>query len=151
VEDASLVRVGTPIVVSYEGGQTTGTVRTVLGTVDQNTRRVRIEADVPNASGELRAGTFVRAEAKAADGIPVLEFPHDVLRPGTQNEVLVVNGNVLTSKRIAFSFARSGELLVRFGLDPADVLVRDPKPEDASGLQVELAEAAPAQAAEAKP
>lgn len=151
VEDAALLRPGSPIVVSYEGGQTEGTITTVLGTVDQNTRRVRIEADVPNASAALRAGTFVRAEAKAEQGISVLEFPHDVLRPGTQNEVLVLNGNVLASKRIAFSFASSGKLLVRFGLDASDQVVLAPKPEDAAGLTVEVAPAGEAKPGEAKP
>lgn len=161
MEDASLLRAQSPIVVSYEGGQTPGTITTVLGTVDQNTRRVRVEADVPNPTGTLRAGTFVRAEAKAEQGIPVLEYPHDVLRPGTQDEVLVVSGSVLASKRIAFSFASSGNLLVRFGLDPDDLVVRDPKPEDAAGLTVEVvtqdqpksAQTSPAEAkaSEAKP
>lgn len=151
VEDAALVRVGTPIAITFEGGETAGTVTTVLGTVDQNTRRVRVEADVPNAGNRLRAGTFVRAQVKAEEGIPVLQFPHDVLRPGTQNEVLVVKGNVLGSRRIAFSFAPSGELLVRFGLDPQDQVVRDPKPEDAAGLTVEIAEPPSPNAVEAKP
>lgn len=151
VEDAALLRPGSPIVVSYEGGQTEGTITTVLGTVDQNTRRVRIEADVPNASAALRAGTFVRAVAKAEQGISVLELPHDVLRPGTQNEVLVVKGGVLASKRIAFSFASSGNLLVRFGLDASDQVVLAPKPEDAAGLTVEVAPAGEAKQGEAKP
>jgi RND family efflux transporter MFP subunit len=146
VEDAALVRAGSPIALTVEGGQATGTITIVLGTVDQSTRRVRVEASVPNPGGLLRAGTFVRAQATAEEGIPILKVPHGVLRPGTQNEVLVVTGAVLSSRRIAFSFASNGELLVRHGLGPDDQVVLDPKPEDVSGLVVEIA-----QAAEAKP
>jgi len=139
VEDAALVRPGSPISLSFEGGQAEGTITIVLGTVDQGTRRVRVEATVPNAGGVVRAGTFVRAQAKAQEGIPVLKLPHDVLRPGSQNEVLVVSGGVLSSKRIAFSFAKTGELLVRHGLGPDDQVLRNPKPEDESGVSVEIA------------
>jgi len=141
VEDAALVRQGGPISLNFEGGQAEGTITIVLGTVDQGTRRVRLEAAVPNPGGQLRAGTFVRAQAKAKDGIPILKLPHDVLRPGTQNEVLVVTGGVLSSRRIAFSFASSGELLVRHGIGPDDQVVRDPKPEDTGGLRVEVGSA----------
>jgi len=146
VEDAALVHTGSPITLKHEGGQTEGTITIVLGTVDQGTRRVRVEATVPNTGGALRAGTFVRAQVTTGDGIPVLKFPHEVLRPGTQNEVLVVTGGVLSSRRIAFSFAPSGELLVRHGLGPDDQVVRDPKPEDSGGLVVEIAQTAAAQA-----
>jgi len=151
VEDAALLRVGAPINVSFEGGQAEGTITIVLGTVDAGTRRVRVEAAVPNPTGALRAGTFVRAQVTAKDGIPILKLPHDVLRPGTQNEVLIVQGNVLASRRIAFSYAKSGELLVRHGLAPEDQVVRDPKPEDTTGLTVELAQSPAAAQPGAKP
>ncbi len=63
----------------------------------------------------------------------------------------MLNGNVLASKRIAFSFASSGKLLVRFGLDASDQVVLAPKPEDAAGLTVEVAPAGEAKPGEAKP
>lgn len=148
-QDASLVATGAPIVIETQSGKVEGTVTTVLGTVDQTTRRVRIEATVPNADGKLRAGSFVRAKTRATEGIPVLKLPHDVLRPGTQDEVLVVTGNVLASRRIAFSYGPSGDVLVRHGLGREDRVVLEPKPEDAPGNKVEV-EAGLPRAAEAK-
>jgi RND family efflux transporter MFP subunit len=137
-QDASLVSIGAPIVIETEKGKAEGTVTTVLGTVDQTTRRVRIEASVPNPDGKLRAGSFVRAKTRATEGIPVLKLPHEVLRPGTEDEVLVVTGSVLASKRIAFSFGPNGEVLVRHGLSSEDRVVFDPKPEDAPGNKVDV-------------
>ena len=148
-QDAALVTQGAPIVIETESGKTEGTVTTVLGTVDQSTRRVRIEAVVPNPDGKLRAGSFVRAKTRATEGIPVLKLPHDVLRPGTQDEVLVVTGNVLASRRIAFSYGPKGEVLVRHGLAREARVVLDPKPEDAPGNKVEVESGLPP-AAEAK-
>lgn len=138
VEDAPLLEKGAPIQVISEGESVTGTITTVLGTVDQSTRRVRVEAEVPNPSGRLRAGTFVRAEVRSGAGIPILRLPHDVLRPGSQNELLIVEQGHLASRRIAFSFAPSGELLVRHGLSGGDLVVRNPKPEDGAGGLVEI-------------
>jgi RND family efflux transporter MFP subunit len=148
-QDAALVTQGAPIVIETESGKAEGTVTTVLGTVDQSTRRVRIEAIVPNPDGKLRAGSFVRAKTSATEGIPVLKLPHDVLRPGTQDELLVVTGNVLASRRVAFSYGPAGEVLVRHGLGREDRVVLDPKPEDAPGNKVEVESGLPA-SAEAK-
>lgn len=148
-QDAALVAQGAPITIETESGKAEGTVTTVLGTVDHTTRRVRIEATVPNADGKLRAGSFVRAKTRATEGIPVLKLPHDVLRPGTQDEVLIVTGNVLASRRIAFSYGPTGEVLVRHGLGREDRVVLDPKPEDAPGNKVEV-EAGLPPSAEAK-
>ncbi len=141
---APLVVVGMPVVVDSELGEFTGTITTVLGTVDEATRRVRIEASVPNDAGKLRAGSFVRAKAKAAEGIDVLRYPHDVLRPGTQDEVLVVENGSLASRRVALSYASTGDVLVRHGLAVTDKVVVAPKPEDGPGLEVEIDTAAPA-------
>lgn len=148
-QDAALVAPGAPIVIETETGKAEGSVTTVLGTVDQSTRRVRVEASVPNPDGKLRAGSFVRAKTRATEGIAVLKLPHDVLRPGTQDEVLVVTGNVLASRRVAFSYGPTGEVLVRHGLGREDRVVLGPKPEDAPGDKVEVESGLPP-SAEAK-
>ena len=63
--------------------------------------------------------------------------------------VLVVTGNVLASRRIAFSYGPKGEVLVRHGLAREARVVLDPKPEDAPGNKVEVESGLPP-AAEAK-
>jgi hypothetical protein len=77
-----------------------------------------------------------------------------VLRPGSQDEVLLVDPatSKLELRRIAFSVAPDGTLLVRSGLGAGEQVVLDPIPEAAAGdvVQVE-SEAAAAPFDERKP
>jgi len=134
--DASLVAVGDKLVIEGERGATEGTVSAVLGSVDPTTRRVRIEAEVKNGSGLLRAGSFVRARVTGKSGIAVLTLPHNVLRPGSQDEVFVLKGGVLASRRIVHSVSSNGELLVRHGIEADARVVVSPKPEAVAGDRV---------------
>jgi RND family efflux transporter MFP subunit len=136
--DAALVEPGSKITVESEQGAVEGTVTVVLGSVDAATRRVRIEADVDNQDKRLRAGSFVRGVVRAGESIPVLKLPHDVLRPGAQDELLVVTGNTLASRRVVYAVAPNGELLVRRGLAAGEKVVRSPKADARTGERVEI-------------
>lgn len=144
--DASLVAPGDKLVIEGERGTAEGTVSAVLGSVDPTTRRVRIEAAVANGSALLRAGSFVRARVTGKDGIPVLKLPHGVLKPGAQDELFVVKGGVLASRRIIHSVSSNGELYVRHGLEADARVVVNPKPDAAAGDRV-VEESAPAKPA----
>jgi multidrug efflux pump subunit AcrA (membrane-fusion protein) len=117
--------------------------------VDPTTRRVRIEATIENKDGALRAGSFVRARVAGKEGMPVMKLPHEVLRPGAQDEIFVVKGGALASRRIVYAVGPSGELLVRRGLEATDRVVVSPKAEAAPGDRV--TEAAPTPGAPATP
>lgn len=145
--DASLVDVGAPLAVTTERGPVAGKVTAVLGSVDPSTRRVRLEAEVDNADGRLRAGSFVRAELRGKSTIPVLRLPHGVLSSNGQDEVFVVTGEVLASRRIHYSVDKNGELLVRHGLAPNERVVLSPKSDAKAGDRVIVAERAAAAAA----
>lgn len=134
--DASLVAPGAKLTIETERGVVEGTVNAVLGSVDPSTRRVRVEADLSNTDGLLRAGSFVRAKVAGIEGRPVLKVPHDVLKPGSQDEVLVVAGGMLASRRIVYSVSPKGELYVRLGLKPGEHVVLAPKAEAAAGDRV---------------
>ena len=136
--DAALVQPGSKIAVESEQGAVEGTVTVVLGSVDAATRRVRIEADIDNQDKRLRAGSFVRATVRAEKSIPVLKLPHDVLRPGAQDELLVVTGDTLASRRVVYAVAPNGELLVRRGLAAGEHVVRSPKADARTGERVEI-------------
>jgi len=151
--DASLVEAGAALVVEAEHGPVPGTVTVVLGSVDPATRRVRVEAEIDNGSARLRAGSFVRAKLRSGRAIPVLKLPREVLRPGGQDELLVVVNTALASRRVIYSVSSSGDILVRHGLDPSDRVVLSPKSDAKPGDTV-VAQAAtptPAGAAAAKP
>ena len=131
--DANLLQPGAPVELSLETGKVTGRVSAVLGTIDERTRRVPVEASFDNP-GFLRAGAFVQATVKAKSEISVLKLPHEVLRPGSQDEAMaVVEGGRLEARRLVLSVDKDGSLLVRSGLLPGDRLVAKPKPEAKAG------------------
>ena len=136
--DANLVHPGSVVEVSTEHGPVQGTVATVLGAVDPNTRRVPLEAWVDNKqhASALRSGSFVRARVKGGAPLQVLRLPHEALRLGSQDEVVVVQGGTLTVKRLTFALDKDGSLLVRQGLEASDQVVFSPKPEAKTGDRV---------------
>ena len=76
----------------------------------------------------------MQARVQAKNEIPVLKLPHEVLRPGSQDEVLVVgDGGQLDVRHIVLAVDKDGTLLVRRGLTPTDQLVSKPKPEAKAG------------------
>jgi membrane fusion protein (multidrug efflux system) len=139
-QDANLVHPGSIVEVSGEHGSVKGTVTTVLGAVDPNTRRVPLEAVIDNAkeATALRSGAFVRARIAGGAALPVLRLPHEALRPGTQDEIAIERNGVLNVTRIAFAIGKDGSLLVRQGLQAADNVVLSPKPEAKTGDRVAL-------------
>jgi RND family efflux transporter MFP subunit len=136
--DANLIRVGAPVEISTERGNALGVVKAVLGAVDPSTRRVPLEAlfDNQKEAIPLRSGAFVRARIQGGAPIPVLRLPHESLRPGSQDEVIVVQGELLTVKRVSYALAKDGSLLVRQGLEATDRVVLSPRPEAKTGDRV---------------
>jgi len=151
--DAALVEPGAVLTIDTERGPVTGAVTAVLGTVDPSTRRVRIEASIDNQGSRLRAGTFVRASVKGKSGLAVLKLPRETLRPGSQDEVFVVENEALAARHLAFSIAPDGTLLVRHGLAVSDRVVLSPRSDAQPGDRVTVGQtpaappAAPAPAA----
>jgi multidrug efflux pump subunit AcrA (membrane-fusion protein) len=117
----------------------------VLGAVDPNTRRVPLEAIVDNKNEKtaLRSGAFVRARVEGGAPLPVLRLPHEALRPGSQDEVLLEQGGLLTVRHLGFALAKDGSLLVRQGLAATDNVVLSPKPEANDGDRVVVQGAVP--------
>jgi RND family efflux transporter MFP subunit len=131
--DANLLQLGAPVELSVETGKATGRISAVLGTIDQHTRRVPVEASFDNP-GFLRAGAFVQARVQAKNEISVLKLPHEVLRPGSQDEAMAVAADGrLEARRLVLSVDKDGSLLVRSGLAPTDKLVVKPRPEAKAG------------------
>lgn len=136
--DANVVAPGALVTVNTPHGEVQGTVRAVLSTLDSQTRRVPVQVEFKNA-GQLRAGAFVRAWVSSQQEMPVVRLPHTVLRPGSQDEVLVVGeGGVLELRKIAFVTDTDGALLVRTGLSAVEQVVVAPNPEAKTGSRVQV-------------
>lgn len=111
-----------------------GKVTAVLGSVDAATRRVPIEARIPNDPNHpLLAGTYVRTEVVGKAPVKVLRLPTGVLRPGSQDEVMVVEGGRMQARRIVFSPVEGGVIYVRSGLSASEKVVFEPSPEAKDG------------------
>ncbi|HEX6271844.1 MAG TPA: efflux RND transporter periplasmic adaptor subunit [Polyangiaceae bacterium] len=147
--DAALVAPGSKISIESDHGTVEGTVTVVLGSVDAATRRVRMEAEIDNQEKRLRAGSFVRGTVRSGTTLPVLKLPHDVLRPGAQDELFVVANGTLQSRRVVYSVTPEGELLVRRGLGATEQVVRSPKSDTQAGERAEI-DSTPATAAAPK-
>jgi RND family efflux transporter MFP subunit len=147
--DAALVKIGAPVEMTLDGKLVRGRLVAVLSSVDASTRRVPVEAEIANPGRALRAGTFVRAEVVGTEPIDVVRLPGTVIRPGSQDEVLVVPGAkeggaaTLETRRVVFTALRDGAVLVRAGLTPADVVLAAPVAETAAGQSILVGSLAP--------
>ena len=149
--DARLVEVGALVRVDGVSAEPTlaesasgpiagvrGKITAVLGSLDAQTRRVPVLAEIPNdAAAPLLAGAFVRATVTSSKEVPVIELPPGALRPGSQDEVVVAVGGKAHLVRVAFTQGEGGALLVRSGLGAADAVVLNPSSEVREGADLE--------------
>ncbi|HEY0707410.1 MAG TPA: efflux RND transporter periplasmic adaptor subunit [Polyangia bacterium] len=156
-DDARFVKVGTPVEIQSDDGKTAiakGQVSAVVLALDAQTKRLPVEATVANNPEQpLLAGSLVRAVLRGGANVTVLSYPHTVLRPGSQNEVLVVRDGRIAVRSIEHTVAEDGSLLVRRGLSPDDAVVLSPWPEAQEGQAVTVGAAknVAAEASAAKP
>jgi RND family efflux transporter MFP subunit len=133
--EARLLSVGAKVHIDTAAGIVEGSITKLLDTLEENTRRVPVEAEFP-APGALRAGAFVHARAEAHGPIQALRVPANVLRPGTSNEVFIVVPGyhaTLALRRTEHEPESSGNLLVHTGLCAEDVVVVAPEPDARAG------------------
>jgi RND family efflux transporter MFP subunit len=133
--DSTLVQVGAEVTVQGVAGKTArGKVTAVVGALDERSKRVPVHAEIDNAADQnLIAGALHRATIAVKESLSVLSFPHRVLKPGSQDEVFVVTDGKLAARRVDFSVASDGSLLVRRGLAANEDVLADPWPEAKSG------------------
>jgi RND family efflux transporter MFP subunit len=127
--DARLVEVGSEIVL----GDRKGKITAVLRSLDPMTRRVPMVAEIPNADGQLFARSFLRATITAARDVPVFRLPATARKPGSQDEIVTIEGGVAKIKRVVLETAPDGALLVRDGVTASDVVVASPSGETTDG------------------
>jgi RND family efflux transporter MFP subunit len=137
--DAGLLVPGAAVTITTETGEATGQVRALLATLDAQTRRVPVLAEFKNP-GTLRAGSFVSAWVNSQEKLDVVRIPHTVVRPGSQDEVLVVDpaSGAISVRRLTFAVDKDGSLLVRRGITVSDVLVVNPNAETKAGDVVQV-------------
>ncbi|MGZ5971327.1 MAG: efflux RND transporter periplasmic adaptor subunit, partial [Polyangiales bacterium] len=136
--DVSLVKVGALVTIELADRTVPAKVVAVLPSVDPQTRRIPVEAELDNDKDKpLLAGTFVRAHVagspKGEGKLDVLRFPASALRPGSQDELMVVDHGKLRSVKVVFTRDATGALLVRSGVTAKDDVYANPAPEAKDG------------------
>lgn len=111
VEDARLVTLGKTIRFRHDGHQgkedLTGVVAWVSTAVDEKTRTVKARADFPNASGELRAGTFGTGRVVLREEKDALVVPTDAVHQlGDCNVVFVRDKDFLKEDSLKLFYVR---------------------------------------------
>jgi RND family efflux transporter MFP subunit len=143
-EEVQLLAVGAPVKITYRERIVEGKVVAVVPSLDQATRRAPIEIEVPNASADLLAWSFVRARISGKGQVEAFRLPALARRPGSQDEVVKVEragAGPARAKIVKVSFAvdEDGTLIVQRGLTAADEIVLSPNPDLKDGDVVDVA------------
>jgi len=133
-DDVPLVRVGAPVTVRYRDRAVTGKVIALVPSLDQGTRRAPAEIEVPNdPQAPLLAWSFVHATLAAGGDVDVMKIPPTARRPGSQDEVVLVEGGLARIVRVGYATADDGSWMVRSGLRATDVVLLSPDAEIKDG------------------
>lgn len=96
---AAAVRAGQEVRVTAEGQETVyrGRVARLAPAIDETTRTLLVEAEVPNERGLLRAGAFARAEIVTAADVPTILVPSTavVIFAGVEKVLTVKDGRAV--------------------------------------------------------
>lgn len=127
--EAARVAVGQGVDVRVEGEQKTarGTVRRVSPAVDEATRTVMIEAEVPNSNDELRPGAFANGEIVIDPDAPAILVPSSaVVTFAGVSKVFGVDGGKVVEKRVRLGRRAGASVEVLDGVAAGDSLITEP-------------------------
>ncbi len=127
--EARLVRPGQAVRVRSEGDAAvrTGRVARISPALEEASRSLVVEAEIPNPDGALRPGAFVKAEIDSDAGGPVLVVPASavVVFAGIEKVVSVKDGKAL--ERPVVTGRRAGDVVeIVSGLGAGDLVVAAP-------------------------
>jgi multidrug efflux pump subunit AcrA (membrane-fusion protein) len=138
-EDVPLVAVGAPVKVVYRERVVEGKVVAVVPSLDQATRRAPVEIEVPNTASDLLAWSFVRARIAGGSEVDAVRVPALARRPGSQDEVVKVEGGKAKIAKVSFAVDEDGSLVVQRGLAAADEVVLSPSSDVKDGDVLDVA------------
>lgn len=109
---------------AFPGRSFTGEVYAIDPLVDVEGRAVSLRARIPNPDGALRPGLFARVRLTIDQRPNALLVPETALVPqGSDRYVYRVADGAVAYVKVATGDRRAGEVEIRDGLDPGDVVV----------------------------
>jgi RND family efflux transporter MFP subunit len=127
--EATSVRVGQDVRVTVEGDTTvhTGRVARVSPAIDETSRTLMVEAEVPNAHAELRPGSFANAEVvTAAQERAVLVPASAIVTFAGVDKVLTVEKGRAVEKRITTGRRSGDRVEIVSGLSAGESVILQP-------------------------
>lgn len=139
-EEVALVANGAVVKILYRERIVDGKVIAIVPSLDQATRRAPVEIEVPNdTANPLLAWSFVRARILGGSEVDALRLPALARRPGSQDEIVKVEGGKAKIAKVSFAVDEDGSLVVQRGLAPSDEVVLSPNPELHDGDPIDVA------------
>ncbi len=93
--------------------------------LDNRTRTMGVEADIPNPTGELTPGTFATVQWPVTRGYPTLRVPSSAVANDQQKQfVIKVAGGVASWVEVTTGMSDNGALEVFGALQPGDYVVK---------------------------
>jgi len=124
--EAHSVRVGQPVRLTVEGSTTVHEARVarVSPAIDETTRTLMVEAEVPNPRSVLRPGSFANAEIVTAARRMAISVPLSaVLDDGGKSVVFVADGNQYKKTEVELGLKSEDRVEIISGLKAGDHVV----------------------------
>lgn len=122
---------------SYPGKVYTGEIYAIDPRLDEGSRSIALRGRIPNPGGQLRPGMFVRAALALRERSDALWAPEQAIVPVGNDQFVfrVVEGKAALTK-VEIGLRRTGEVEVKTGLAPDDVVITDGQMKISDGMPV---------------
>ena len=127
--DAAGVRQGQDVRLTIVGDDAihTGRVERLSPAIQESSRTLMVEAEVPNPTGALRPGSFASADIVTAVDEPVVFVPHSaiVTFAGLEKVIVVIDGKTV-EKRVRTGRRDAARVEILEGIEPGEMVVVEP-------------------------
>ncbi|HYN21798.1 MAG TPA: efflux RND transporter periplasmic adaptor subunit, partial [Thermoanaerobaculia bacterium] len=123
------VRASQPVNLTVEGapGKHTGRVARISPAIREDSRTLLVEAEVPNPAGQLRPGSFAKAEIVTQAGEPAVLVPTSaVVSFAGIEKVLGVEAGHAVEKRVRTGRRTGHQVEIVEGAAAGDIVVVEP-------------------------
>lgn len=127
--DANQVKIGQEVRVRVEGGTEghTGRVVRVSPAIDEQSRSLRVEAEVGNRAASIRPGSFATADIIVASQAPAIVVPASaIVTFAGVEKVLTVTGGKVVEKRVTLGRREGTQVEVLDGIAPGEPVIIEP-------------------------
>lgn len=127
--ESSQVRVNQEVQVTVEGSTASrpGRIVRISPAIDESSRTLMVEAEVPNEDGQLRPGSFANASIVSSDSDPAIIVPASALVTfaGVEKVLSVKDGKVV-EKRVTIGRRDAQRLEIVTGLAAGEPVITQP-------------------------